>query len=155
MTPPTHDVAAEENVIGACLVDADAVERCAATGLVADDFWTLFSRYTYDAIRAVVASHGAQGVNRVTVGYELAQRAADDGTNRTQIEVVGLAWLSRIEEDLVTSVGAEWYAGIVRECAQRRRDAVVGQALIEGRATREQAAVVLGGTKPARGGVKV
>lgn len=122
-TAPIADMAAaaERNVIASCLVDAAAVERCHATGLTAADFWILRARYTYGAIRAVAGTLGADGVNRVTVGYELAQRPADDGTQRTQIEVVTLAWLSQLEDDLVTSVGAEWYAGIVREQAQRRR----------------------------------
>lgn len=145
MTAPTHDVAAEEAVIASCLVDADAIERCAATGLVPDDFFVTRARYTYGAIRAVAARLGDDAVNRVTVGYELAQRPAGDGTTRTQVEVVTLAWLSRIEEELPTSIGAEWYAGIVRECAQRRREAAVGQALLEGRATAEQAAAALRG----------
>lgn len=121
MTAPTHDGAAEEAVIASCLVDADAIERCHATGLTADDFYSLRSQYAYGAIRAVTAAHGPQAVNRITVGYHLGQQPANDGTQRYQIDLVTLAWLSRIEEELPTSIGAEWYAGIVRECAQRRR----------------------------------
>lgn len=131
MTAVMHDILAEQNVIASCLVDADAVERCANTGLIPEEFFTLRSRYSYAAIQAVTDAHGADAVNRVTVGYELAQRSADDGTTRRRIDIVTLSWLSQIEADLVTSVGAEWYAGIVRECAQRRRLEVATQQVAQ------------------------
>ena len=159
---PMWDETVEADVIAACLVDPDAVQRVAQTNLTPDDFFTARARYAYAAIRAVSAAAGAESVHTHSVAYELRQRQADDG-QVSMLHVVTLAWLSRIVEDLPTSIGAEWYAGRVMEMAQRRREAVVGQALIEGRATREQAAALLDGAtgivvapqKQGRGGVQI
>lgn len=147
MTAPTHDVAAEEAVIASCLVDAGAVERCHGTGLTPADFWQSRARYAYAAIRDIVARAGSgvrkvevvdaltgepvvywatdYAVNAVTVAYELAQRPAEGRDAR--VDVVTLSWLSQIVEDLPTSLGAEWYARIVVECAQRRRAIVAAE----------------------------
>lgn len=141
---PMWDETVEADVIAACLVDQDAVTRVAATGITPGDFFTARARYAYEAIRAVSAAAGADSVHTHSVAYELRQRQADDG-QVSMLHVVGLAWLSRIVEELPTSIGAEWYAGRVREMAQRRREVAVGQALIDGRATPEQAAALLDG----------
>lgn len=140
---PMWDEKIEADVIAACLVDPDAVTRVAATGITPSDFFTARARYAYEGIRAISAAFGASAVHQHSVAYELRQRPADDG-QVSMLHVVGVAWLSRIVEELPTSIGAEWYAGRVREMAQRRRAAAVGQALIEGRATPEQAAAMLG-----------
>lgn len=102
---------AEEDTIAACLVDEAALEAIVATGIEPEDFATVKAGLTYAAVRAVQT--GGAPVNAVTVAYELAQRG--------QIQTVTLAWLSRIVDDLPTSVGAEHFARIVLECAQRRR----------------------------------
>lgn len=159
---PMWDEAIEADVVAACLVDPVAGQRVAATGITPGDFFTARARYAYEGIRAVSAASGAESVHTHSVAYELRQRRADDG-QVSMLHVVGLAWLSRIVEELPTSIGAEWYAGRVMEMAQRRREAVVGQALIEGRATREQAAALLDGAtgivvapqKQGRGGVQI
>lgn len=145
---PMWDETVEADVIAACLVDPDAVQRVAQTNLTPGDFFTARARYAYEAIRAVSAAAGADSVHTHSVAYELRQRPADDG-QVSMLHVVGLAWLSRIVEELPTSIGAEWYAGRVREMAQRRREVAVGQALIDGRATPEQAAALLDGATAA------
>lgn len=144
---PLWDEQLEADVIAACLVDQDAVTRVAATGITPSDFFTARARYAYEAIRAVSAADGAAAVNTHSVAYELRQRPADDG-QVSMLHVVTLAWLSRIVEELPTSIGAEWYAGRVREMAQRRRAVSAGHALVEGRATVEQAAALV--SEPAR-----
>lgn len=117
---PMWDEQIEADVIAACLVDPDAVTRVDAVGITPGDFFVTRARYAYEAIQAVSAASGAESVHTHSVAYELRQRQADDG-QVSMLHVVTLQWLSRIVEELPTSIGAEWYAGRVREMAQRRR----------------------------------
>lgn len=109
-----HDTAAENAVVASCMVDAEAVANCRAVLADSLDFFHERNAWAYDAILSCARKRGDEAVNMVTVAHELGQQGRLDG-------VGGATWLSRIIEELPTSVGADHYARIVTEMAERRR----------------------------------
>lgn len=102
------DGAAEDAVIASVLVDSDTLRDC---NLAPDDFHV---RQNQEAWRAIteLAKRGT-GINQVTVVHEL-QRTG-------KLKDVTAAHLSSIVATLPTSLYCAHYAGIVRQCATRRK----------------------------------
>ncbi len=107
---PPHDIAAEEAVLAACLVDSDAIFK-AGPILRPDDFYREKNAWVYEAIQVLWDRN--QPINQVTVAHELARR--------DRLEPVGVAYLAQIVADLATIVGVEYYAQIVARDAVYRR----------------------------------
>lgn len=108
---PPCDVAAEEAVIAACLVDATAPATLLPL-LTTQDFYREKHGWVWEAMAAL--HHAGQPVNQITVAAALARK--------DRLEPVGgNAFLAQITADLPTTVGAEWYAEGVRRTAQQRR----------------------------------
>jgi replicative DNA helicase len=100
---PPFDVDAEQAVLGACLVDAEALAACVAH-VQPHQF---FRRVHEQVFAAIVALHErGDWVNQVTVAHELARRDQLD-------DIGGVSFLSRVVVDLATVIGAEHYARIV------------------------------------------
>jgi len=115
---PPHDIAAEESVVAACLVDSDAIYKVAPL-LTADDFFREKNAWVYDACLAIW--HRNEAINQITVAHELSRRE--------RLEAVGgVAYLSRMVADLPTVIGVEYYAEIVaRDAIYRRLISAAGQ----------------------------
>jgi len=115
---PPHDIAAEEAVVAACLVDSDAIYKVAPL-LTADDFFREKNAWVFDACLAIW--HRNEAINQITVAHELSRRE--------RLEAVGgVAYLSRMVADLPTVVGVEYYAEIVaRDAIYRRLISAAGQ----------------------------
>ena len=64
-----HDIEAEEAVIGALLIDGDAIHEIASI-LSPDDFYRERNRWCYEACLSLWEDNEA--INSVTVGYRLA-----------------------------------------------------------------------------------
>ncbi len=107
---PPHDIEAEEAVIASLMVDPQAM--LAVQGIVkAGDFFREKNGWVYDA--CVALWNRDEVVNQITVAHELA--------SRDQLEEVGgQTFLADVIRRLPTSIGAEFYARIVKRDAMYR-----------------------------------
>ena len=101
---PPHDIEAEEAVVAALLVDPEAIFHVAPI-LKAADFFREKNGWVYDACLSLWERDEA--INQITVAHELArkERLEDAG---------GQVYLVDIIRRLPTSLGAEYYAGLVK-----------------------------------------
>lgn len=108
---PPHDLQAEESLLGAMMLTAEAI--AAAAGIVtASDFYKPAHGHVYDAIHTLFAA--GQPVDSVTVADEL--RRAD------LLEAIGgAAVLAQIMSSTPATTNAARYAHIVEEYALLRR----------------------------------
>jgi replicative DNA helicase len=107
---PPHDVEAEEAVVAALLVDAEAVYHVAPI-LKPADFFREKNGWVYEACLALWERDEA--INQITVAHELSRRERLE-------DVGGQTYLAEIIRRLPTSLGAEFYAGIVKRDATYR-----------------------------------
>jgi replicative DNA helicase len=108
---PPQNVEAEEAVLGALLIDPDAIIRL-STILRPQDFYREKHGWIYDAILAL--HERREPVDFLTVCDELERRNQLD-------EVGGPAFITTLVNVVPTSVHAEHYARIVERGATRRR----------------------------------
>ncbi|MBK7127497.1 MAG: replicative DNA helicase [Dehalococcoidia bacterium] len=101
---PPHDIEAEEAVIASLMVDPQAM--IAVQGILkAQDFFREKNGWVYDSCLALW--NRDEVVNQITVAHELATR------DRLE-DVGGQVFLADIIRRLPTSLGAEFYARIVK-----------------------------------------
>jgi replicative DNA helicase len=108
---PPQNIEAEEAVLGALLIDPDAIIRL-ATILRAQDFYREKHGWIYDAV--LTLHERREPVDFLTVCDELERRRQLD-------EVGGPAFISMLINAVPTSIHAEHYAHIVERTATRRR----------------------------------
>lgn len=108
---PPHDVDAEEAVIAACMVDSSAAAECIAV-VRPEHFFREKNGWIFAAI-CDLWSRGQDEINQVTVAHSLMVAGRLD-------ECGGQAYLADVIRRLPTSVGAQWYAEIVRRDADYR-----------------------------------
>jgi replicative DNA helicase len=108
---PPNDIAAEEAVIAAIMVDDEAIFRIVPL-VQPSDFFREKNAIIYEACVRLFERN--EPTNPVLVANELNARG--------QLDMVGgLAYLSQITTDLPTAVGADYYARIVARDAVYRR----------------------------------
>lgn len=105
---PIQSIAAEQSVIGSCLLSRDAYELVSAT-LKAEDFTDELCRRAWSAIEQQSAGGGKWDI--VAIG----SRLPDDLPN-----------LAVIARDTPSAANVESYAGIVRNASELRRLAAIG-----------------------------
>jgi replicative DNA helicase len=108
---PPQNVEAEEAVLGALLIDPDAIIRV-ATIIKPDDFYREKHGWIYDA--AMALHERREPIDFLTVCDELERRGQLH-------EVGGAAFISTLINVVPTSIHAEHYAHIVERTATRRR----------------------------------
>lgn len=106
-----HDIDAEEQVLGAMLLDSATVPLV-ATIIQPGDFFRESHRWIYEACLTV--HERMDPVHQVSVARELANNDRLD-------EVGGVATLAQLVANCVTSVYAEDYASAIRAAAFQRR----------------------------------
>jgi replicative DNA helicase len=108
---PPHDLQAEESLLGAMMLEAEAIATAAGV-LRADDFYKPAHSHIFDAIHALYAS--GQPVDPVTVADELRRNGLLDtvGGHQTLVDIMASA-------PATTNSGG--YARIVEEHALLRR----------------------------------
>jgi replicative DNA helicase len=108
---PPQNLEAEQSVLGAMMLDRDAIVR-AMEYLTGDDFYREAHRATFEAMTAVFER--GEAVDLVTVSEELR--------NRNQLEPVGgLTFLTGLANAVPTAAHVEHYARIVRDKSILRR----------------------------------
>ncbi|MEX1104351.1 MAG: DnaB-like helicase N-terminal domain-containing protein, partial [Dehalococcoidia bacterium] len=107
---PPHDIEAEEAVVAALLVDPEAIFHVSPI-LKPLDFFREKNGWVYEACLDLWSRDEA--INQITVAHELArkERLEDAG---------GQTYLAEIIRRLPTSLGAEFYAQIVKRDATYR-----------------------------------
>ncbi len=106
-----HDAAAEARVVGALLIDRDAIIRV-ADFLDAEDFYLARHQRTYAAIRSLFERH--EPIDALTVRVELGRRGELE-------RVGGVAALTEIAESVATGVEVERDGRAVANRALLRR----------------------------------
>ena len=113
---PPHSIEAEESVLGAVLLSADAA-NIALEKLHADDFYRPAHQQIFEAVRGLFDSH--EPIDAVTVSEVLRRSGTLD-------RIGGVEYLTRILDAVPTASNIDYYAGIVDEHALRRRLMRVG-----------------------------
>ncbi len=114
-----HSSEGEKSVLGALLLDPDAIVRVGEL-LQPEDFYDPMYRRIYQAI--VDLQNEQTAIDFVTVNNKLS--------NDTRIQNTGgSAFLAEIAAGIVTSSHAMQYAGIVKETSNRRRLIEVGERI--------------------------
>jgi len=113
---PPHSVEAEESVLGAVLLSAEAA-NIALEKLHADDFYRPAHQQVFEAIRTLFDAN--EPIDAVTVS-EILRR--EDVLER----MGGVAFLTHLLDTVPTTSNVDYYAGIVEEHALRRRLMKVG-----------------------------
>ena len=108
---PPHDVAAEQQVLGAMLLSPTAIDE-AGRLLRGRDFYKVGHELVYDAMVDLAGER--QPVDAVTVGEELRRRGYLD-------KVGGLPYLADLVHTVSVTANVVWHAQIVREKAVLRR----------------------------------
>jgi replicative DNA helicase len=108
---PPHDLQAEESLLGAMMLEAEAIATAAGM-LRADDFYKPANAHIFDAIHALYAS--GQPVDPVTVADELRRNGLIDtvGGHQALVEVMA---------STPATTNAAGYARIIEEHALLRR----------------------------------
>ncbi|MDE2900248.1 MAG: replicative DNA helicase, partial [Chloroflexota bacterium] len=106
-----HDITAEEAVIGALLIDGDAIHQVSPV-LRAADFFRERNRWCYEA--ALELSQRPEAIDLATMGQEMARRGRLE-------EAGGYEYLSQLSATVPTSVNVEYYAQIVRRTSVMRQ----------------------------------
>ncbi|MEN8113719.1 MAG: replicative DNA helicase [Actinomycetota bacterium] len=113
---PPHSIEAEESVLGAVLLSADAA-NIALEKLQAEDFYRPSHQQVFEAVQTLFDAN--EPIDAVTVSEGLRR----DGTLE---RVGGVGFLTRLIDTVPTTSNVDYYAGIVEEHALRRRLMRVG-----------------------------
>jgi replicative DNA helicase len=115
--PAPQNVEAEASLLGAILIDADAIVKI-ADGIRPDDFYDARHKHIYDAV--VTLYEKRQAIDVLTLSNQLKDMGFLD-------MVGGPAYLTELTNFVPTAAHAEQYAEIVAQKAIRRRLIKAGQ----------------------------
>ena len=107
---PPQNIEAEQSVLGALLIDQDAIIKI-ADKLTAEQFYRGAHKKIYEAIIALYERREPADI--VTVSGELAQRGVLE-------EIGGEEYLTELVDKVPTAANVESYSTIVRDLALRR-----------------------------------
>ena len=117
----SHNVEAEEALIGSLLIDGECIARIAPM-LQPGDFYRERNQLCYDA--AMALSHRNRAIDQTTLAGELAR-------TEKLVMIGGMAYLSHLVSITPTSVHAEDYAEIVSRTATMRKLIAAGSRIAE------------------------
>lgn len=117
---PPHSVQAEQNVLGALLLDGAKLWPLIAPILKPDDFYRADHRVVFAAMAELLARGSA--VDVVTTIAHLEARREIDAAG-------GMAYLSSLARETTTGANIEHYAKVVRERSQLRKLAEFGRSV--------------------------
>jgi replicative DNA helicase len=108
---PPQSIEAEESVLGAALLDRDAIDKVMEL-LKAEDFYRSTNRKVFEAVAEISGRN--EPVDLVTITEELRKRNELDA-------VGGAAFVASLADRVPSSANVEYYAKIVRDKARLRR----------------------------------
>ncbi|WP_409228455.1 replicative DNA helicase [Gudongella sp. SC589] len=108
---PPHSMEAEQSVIGAMLLDKEAINT-AIEHLRADDFYKDANKEIYEAV--LVLNNRNEPVDLVTLSEELKRRGSLEG-------IGGVTYLANLSGSVATTANTKYYCDIVQEKSILRR----------------------------------
>ncbi|WP_215456639.1 replicative DNA helicase [Streptomyces sp. ATCC 21386] len=120
--PMPFDSEAEQSVLGGMMLSEDAIADVVEVLAGTDDFHAPRHEMVYGAILALHG--GGQPADPITVANHLREQGL-------LTKVGGAAYLHTLVEAVPTAANAEYYAGIVRDCAIRRRLVEAGTRIVQ------------------------
>ena len=127
---PPHDEEAEQAVLGAILIDKDAIISVSQL-IASDNFYDERHREIYDAMLALYEER--KPIDLLTLTDVLKKRKKHD-------KVGGSAYLSSLTNVVPTAANSEYYAGIIREKYVRRSLIQISSEITENAFTDEKEA---------------
>jgi len=123
---PPHNVEAEESVLGAVMMSAEAA-NIALERLSAEDFYRPAHQHVFEAITGLFDAN--QPIDAITVADALRRAGTLD-------RIGGVPFLTRVLDTVPTTSNVDYYAEIVAETSARRRllaaGATVGRLAMQG-----------------------
>lgn len=119
-SPPPQSLEAEQSVLGAMLIERDAIIRAGAI-LTGTDFYRDAHRSIFEAMMAMQESGDA--VDLITLSDALTARGV-------LAEIGGMAYLTTLASAVPTAANVEHYARIVQQASLRRQGINDAQRLI-------------------------
>lgn len=114
---PPHSLEAEQSVLGACLIDREALVIC-QTILRAEDFYADDHGYIWVAMQQAAA---AGAVDLITLQNQLRDMPSGEEGKTLLDKVGGLPYLTNLINTVPTTANVEQYARIVEQKATLRR----------------------------------
>jgi replicative DNA helicase len=108
---PPHSIEAEQSVLGALLLDKEAINT-AVEHLRSDDFYKEANREIYEAV--LVLNNRNEPVDLITLSEELKRRD-------TLESVGGISYLANLSSSIATTANTKYYCNIVEEKSILRR----------------------------------
>ncbi len=118
---PPQDLDAEKSLLGAIMIDGDAIFKVADI-VTEDNFYSLEHQLIYKAMRELYEQN--KPIDAVTLSDQLKK-------NKELKKVGGTARLAELANDTLSSANAATYASIVKEMATRRRLIALGAQMSE------------------------
>lgn len=107
---PPHSLAAEEAILGACMLDVAAVNACLVAGLDEPDFYGSFNRDVYGAIMRLTEEGLTPTV--ISVCHELRKTDNSPDLEGDVVEIAGRVF---------TAIGVEAHIKIVKDTSMQRQ----------------------------------
>lgn len=107
---PPFNLEAERSVLGACLLEKDAL-MLAVEGLGSDDFYDPRHKLAFDTMLKMVADNRA--VDSITFREEISNSGLDE-------RIGGLPFIGALVDAVTTTANIEYHVGIVRDKAVHR-----------------------------------
>jgi replicative DNA helicase len=117
---PPHNIEAEQACLGACLIDAEIIDRISEVLAGMDDFYREAHQDIYSAILTLAEKN--QNVDLITVTNQLRNMGKLDSSG-------GVAYLDSLTSIVQSSAHAAAYAQIVSDRATERRLQQAGNAI--------------------------
>lgn len=108
---PPHSIEAEQSVLGALLLDKEAINT-AVEHLRSDDFYKEANREIYEAV--LVLNNRNEPVDIITLSEELKRRD-------TLESIGGITYLANLSSSIATTANTKYYCDIVEEKSILRR----------------------------------
>jgi replicative DNA helicase len=109
---PPHDIEAEQACLGACLIDAEALDRISEILAGADDFYRESHQDIYSGL--ITLAEKNQNIDLITVAHQLKSQNKLESCG-------GMAYLDSLTQLVQSSAHATSYAQIVGDKATERR----------------------------------
>ena len=100
---PPHSIEAEQSVLGALLLDKEAINT-AVEHLKSDDFYKEANREIYEAV--LVLNNRNEPVDLITLSEELKRRD-------TLESIGGISYLANLSSSIATTANTKYYCDIV------------------------------------------
>lgn len=119
---PPQNIEAERSVLGACLIERDAVSRAVEVIHDPEAFYRGPHRAIYDAMLSLHAR--GEPVDIITVSDELDRKSATANAG-------GIEYLMELTTVVPTAANVQWYAQTVRERARRREAIAIAARVVQ------------------------